>query len=238
MAEAQAYLIAAARGAIQSLSGKPLAEQARPILEQLFQNGIPARRIQEIHWHGREDEYWLNNLGETQGFSPDIARFFWASAPLIAHSMLHLAARAIEAGERELVILAQESGDQVSALLIGSPAAVEESSAAPRLRIANKLVLSSRPNGLSSAIAAVLTKAGQDPAGVHLIASARQPAQAAGEKAFANARWLTPGGEIHAGDYFLLPALADALEAGQGQRGLLVSEGPQKSSLVTVFERG
>jgi hypothetical protein len=43
--------------------------------------------------------------------------------------------------------------------------------------------------------------------------------------------------DVRSGDYFLLATLADTLEAEQEGCGLLISEGPQKSGLVTLFER-
>jgi len=236
MAELEAYLIAAARGPLQSLSARPHIEQVQPILDELLKtSGAPARRVQEIHWHGGGDEYWLSGLGETYGFANEMARFFWPVTPLLAHTLLHLTARVLISGERELVILAQETGEQAAALLLASPAAVGRYNLVPRARVGAKLALSSTPNGLLAAARAALESAGQEMGDVRMLAAARR-INTTGDP-FPGAQWISPGPELPSGDFFLLAELVKRLEQEKQQCGLLISTGPQKSGLVTLLER-
>jgi len=249
----EAYLIAAVQGNISSLSGHPHVEQVRPILQRLFEkSGVPARRVQELHWHGGDQEFWLNSLGTAFGFTQELARFQWPGTVLLAHWMLQSAARSIEAGDRDLVILAQETGDQVVALLLASPDAVGIYNLSPRARLGQKLTLSSAPGGLLAAASAVLEKADGSPADrsladqeavdqgsteIQWVAAARQPEADSINASFRAARWLGSDKEVPPGDLFLLCALVGQLEEDKAQRGLLLSEGPQKSGLVTLVER-
>ena len=82
----QAFLIAASQGENNALSGAPIADQARPILLDLFkQAGLQPQRLQEIHWCGGDPDYWLTSLIHQVGFSAEIARFQWPVARLISH---------------------------------------------------------------------------------------------------------------------------------------------------------
>lgn len=236
MAEMEAYLIAAAQGPVQTLSAAPRSEQVRPILESLLQiSGVPARRVQEIHWHGGEDEYWLNRLGEAHGFGTDLARFFWPVTPLLPHTILQLTARAVESGDRDLVLLAQESSGRAVALLLASPAAVGRHNLIPRARIGAKLSLSGSVDDLPSAAKKSLEQVGQELDGLAFLAAAR-PARALANL-FPGAQWILPGADLPSGDLFLLAALLQRLEGEQRKCGLLLSSGPQKSGLATLLER-
>ena len=67
----EAYLIAFSQGRISPLSGVSHVEQVRPIVQSLIsQSGVPARRVQEIHWHGGDKEFWFNSLRPAVGFAP------------------------------------------------------------------------------------------------------------------------------------------------------------------------
>lgn len=237
----EAYLIAAARGSVLSLSGKPHAEQVQPILTELFEkSGAPARRLQEVHWHGGDQDFWLSSsLGPSAGFSPDLARFQWPAVALLAHLELQNCARAIEAGERDLVLLAQEAGDQVVVLLLASPAAVGTHNLSPMARLDLRFALSSAPAGLLKSARTALDKADkeQEPAEIQWIASARRLEPAALKAAFPSAQVLAPGADTPVADLFLLHALVSRLVEEKAGWGLLLSEGPQKSGLVTRVER-
>jgi hypothetical protein len=150
----------------------------------------------------------------------------------------------METGEADLVLLAQETGDQAVVLLLASPAVVGEYNLSAQVRIQRKLALSSIPDGLLTSAWAALSKPGQEEseqpnvAGVQWLAAAKrlwQPSPAG--DSFPGAKWIQPDKELPPGDLFLLSALADRLEAEKAQRGLLLSEGPQKSGLVTLVER-
>ncbi len=257
----EAYLIAATHGNVSSLSSHSHAGQVRPILQELFKkSGAPARRVQALHWHGGDQEFWLSSLdssprfGELQetmlGFLPEMARYQWPAVPLLVHYALQSTARAIEDEDADLVLLAQETGDQAVALLLASPAVVGIYNLSPRARISRKLALSSAPDGLLKAACIALNKPVREtpvpdadqpnPADVQWLAAAKRlaPAQSPSQdEYFPGARWLLPGKELPPGDLFLLCALVDRLEGEKAQRGLLLSEGPQKSGLVTVVER-
>lgn len=258
----EAYLIAAIRGTISSLSVDSRAGQAWRILQDLLgKSGVPARRVQALHWHGGEGAAWMPSLcpspgdGESQkpapGFLPETALFQWPAAPLLAHASLQSAARAIEAGDADLVVLAQESGDQVAACLLASPTPVGIYNLSPRAAIRCKLALSSAPGGLLKAAAAALRHANredadQGPAGpgaaeVDWLAALSwlEPSSQAisPEDGFPAARWLDPEQQDPAGDLFLLLALLDRLEEEKARWGLLLSEGQQRSGLATCLER-
>jgi len=244
----EAYLIAATQGNVSSFSSLSHAGQVEPILQTLFEkSGVPPRRIREIHWHGGDEEFWLSSLGQTLGFAPDLARFQWPTVPLLAHSALQNIARSIEDGEADLVLLAQETAGQAVVLLLASPGAVGVYNLSPKARIGQKLALSSAPNGLLKAACVALNKvdresAEQDaepPGAVNMqwLASAKRLDAPSAEEIFPGARWVKPGEETPPGDLFLLRALVTRLEEEKAQRGLLLSEGPQKSGLVTLVER-
>jgi hypothetical protein len=237
----EAYLIAAAQAGISSISGKPHIEQIQPALQDLFDHaGAPARRVQEVHWHGGDQEFWLSSLGPSFGFSPGLARFQWPPFALLVHSQLQNSARAIEAGERDLVLLAQEAGDQAILLLLASPAAVGTYNLSPYARLDQKFTLSSAPDGLLQNARAGLEKADQgrdDPVEIQYLASARRLEQAEFRAAFPSALWLGPDGQTPAADLFLLQALASRLVQEKARWGLLLSEGPLKSGLATRVER-
>jgi hypothetical protein len=255
----EAFLVAAAQGYLKPISGQSHVEQVEPILRELLEkSGAPGRWIEEIHWHGGDQEFWLSALGPSQGaslgFVPEIARFQWPAVALLAHASLHSLARAIEAGDANLVLLAQEAGDQVAALLLASPAAVGNHHLAPRARLDRKMAISSLPDGLLNAARAGLGREepGQDrekPAensppqsDIQWLAMAGRndlPAfqpQALREVFPAALRLDLPAGTPSA-DLFLLKALVERLEDRQAQHGLLVSQGPQRSGLATFVER-
>lgn len=267
----EAYLIAAVKAEVSSFSIQTHAGQVRPALQELFSaSGLPARRVQALHWHGGEDDFWLSALapsskaGKLQepslGFSPEAAFFQWPVMPLLAHTSLHSAARAIEDDDAGAVVLAQETGGQVVILLLASPAVVGVYNLSPRAVIRQKLVLSSASAGLVQAAWNALQKArpedaaqeqeeagsetttGDDPAaGILWLAAAKrlEGLAAAGSPGgpFPGARWLQPGPNTAPGDLFFLLALLDCLEAQNAPRGLLLSEGPLKSGLGTLLER-
>jgi hypothetical protein len=251
--ESEAYLIAAAQGAVQAFSGRGHAQQVRPTLEALLGGaGVPPRSVQEIHWHGGDDEYWLGSLDESFGFAPDVARFQWPVTPLLVHYVVQSSARAMEAKDRELVIVAQETGGQVCALLLASPVVVGRHNLSPQARVARKFSLSSRPGGLIPAAMAALEKADRleaeqatedevaaselpQPGVVQWCATARKGLP--GMESFRGAQWLLPGGDLPSGDLFLLAALSARLAESKAPRGMLLSEGSQKAGLATVLER-
>jgi hypothetical protein len=261
----EAYLIAVSQGKISPLSDISHLEQVRPILQSLFEKGgAPVRRIQEIHWHGGDEEFWFNSLGRSMGFAPDLAGFLWPPTALLGHVQLQNMARAIEAGERDLVILAQETGEQAVALLLASPSAVGLYNLSPRACLSHKLAVSSAPDGLLKAAFSALKKADESLAGqgleedtaseetspaspgnrmepkdgkVQWIAAALRPDPAALKAAFPGARWLGADHTVPPGDLFLLSALIGRLEVEKAHRGLLLSEGSQRSGLVTLVER-
>ncbi len=248
----EAYLIAANQGSLNPFSSQPHAEQIRPVLQELFEkSGCAPRRVRQLHWHGGDQEFWLASLGQTFGFAPDLARYQWPSLPLLAHSSLQGIARTIEAGDTDLVLLAQETGDQLVVLLLASPSAVGLYNLSPRACLRHKLAVSGAPGGLLQAARAALQKASQkpaeeDPAGegeskretitVQWLAAARRMG-AAQDAAFPGARWVTPSAEIPPGDLFLLHALVKRLEEEKEQYGLLISEGPYRSGQATLLER-
>jgi hypothetical protein len=164
------------------------------------------------------------------------------------------------------VILAQETGEQAVVLLLASPSAVGLYNLSPRACLGHKFAISSAPDGLLRAAGSALKKANQaladkeaaqnvlnpptnekDPSSkkaaeqetgeVQWIAAARRPDTASLKTAFPQARWLGPDQEVPPGDLFLLCALVSRLEAEKARQGLLLSEGPQKSGLVTLVER-
>lgn len=234
MANMEAYIVAAELGAVQPLSAAPRSEQVRPILDGLLKtSGVSARDVQEFHWHGGEDEYWLNRLGEAQGFSPDMVRFFWPVTPLLPHSIFHLSARAIEAGDRDLIFLGQEHSGNAVALLMASSSAVERYNLSPRVRVGAKLTLNSGADGLLASARKALGHAGQMDR-PPLLAASRLISAADGT--FPGAQWLLPGPNLPGGDLFLLAGLVIHLDDDQQSRGLLLSSGPQKSGLVTMLE--
>ncbi len=258
----EAYLIAAIRGTISSLPGDPRAGQAWRILQDLLgKTGVPARRVQALHWHGGEEGSWISSLchsprdGESKkpapGFPPETALFQWPAAPLLAHASLQSVARAIEAGDAGLVILAQESNGQVVAFLLSSPTPVGIYNLSPRAVIRRKLALSSADGGLIKAAATALPHAIRDgdepePAGpcaaeVEWLAASSRPeplSQAIPpEDGFPAARWLDLAPEDPTGDLFLLLALINHMAKEKARSGLLLSEGQQRSGLATCLER-
>jgi hypothetical protein len=258
----EAYLIAAIRGTISSLPGDPRAGQAWRILRELLgKTGVPARRVQALHWHGGDEGSWISSLchsprdGESQkpapGFPPKAALFQWPAAPLLAHASLQSVARAIEAGDTDLVILAQECGGQVVACLLASPALVGIYNLSPQAVIRRKLASSSADGGLIKAAATALPHAGRDgdepePAGpcaaeVEWLAASSRPEPSSqaisSEDGFPAARWLDLDPEDPTGDLFLLLALLNRLGKEKARWGLLLSEGRQRSGLATCLER-
>jgi|GEM_PF-1263135 len=239
----QAFLIAASQGENNALSGAPIADQARPILLDLFkQAGLQPQRLQEIHWCGGDPDYWLTSLIHQVGFSAEIARFQWPVAPLISHFVLQNAARSIETGARDLILLSQVSGERVTALLLASPAAVGRYNLAPRARIAAcfSIGLDSKqragsPEAFLETARSVIEKSGEDLADVHLLAAERLPANKAVNKGFPSASWLNSS--VRGGDYALLHALVSRLEEEKQRFGLLLSTGPQSTGLATLVER-
>jgi hypothetical protein len=156
----EAYLIAISFGKLSPLSDISHVEQVRPILQSLFQkSGVPARRVQEIHWHGGDDEFWFNGLGRLAGLPPEVAGFHWPATALLAHTQLQNMARTIEAGGRDLVILAQETSGQVVTMLLASPSAVGIYNLSPRACLGHKLAVSSAPDGLLKTAFLALKKA-------------------------------------------------------------------------------
>lgn len=239
----QAFLIAANQGENSALSGVPLADQVRPMLLDLFNRaGLQPQRLQEIHWCGGDPDYWLTSLIEQVGFSVDIARFQWPVAPLISHFVMQNAARSIETGARDLILLSQVSGDRVAALLLASPAAVGRYNLAPRARIAAcfSIGLDSKqragsPEAFLESGRSVIEKNGEDLAEVHLLAAERPPSNKAVGEVFPSASWLNPS--VRGGDYALLDALVSRLEEEKQHFGLLLSTGPQNTGLATLVER-
>jgi hypothetical protein len=237
MEETSAYLLAVAQGVTDSFSGRPHPEQVRPILENLWNEaGLSAGQVQEIQWLGGDEEYWLGALDESFGFSADTARFHWPVTPLLPHVMLQASARTIEAGQRELVLLAQETGGQAVILLLASPAIARSQGTAPRARIGLKLALSSKPDGLLKAAREAWEKSGREPGDVRWLTSARRPANPSATP-FSAARWLDVDRKLPTGDLFMLAALAKRLAEGDSGAGLLYSDGQAKSGLVTFLER-
>lgn len=236
MDETGTYLVAFAQGAAETLSGRPHIEKVLPVLEELLKKcGPGAGQVQEIHWHGGDDDYWLGGLGEAQGFAQDVARFHWPVTPLLPHAMLHLVSRSIDAGQRDLVLLAQETGGQVIALLLASVAAAGRLNAAPPARIGLKLAVSSAQGGLLQASGTAWEQSGRDPRSVRWITSARRGART-GEHPFPSARWLDAEPDTPAGDLFMLAALAVRLGEDAEGAGLLFTGGPTKSGFVTFLE--
>jgi hypothetical protein len=236
MAEREAYLVASAHGAVQTISGRSRYEQSQPILRDLLgDNPQAARRVQEIHWHGGEDEYWLGRLGEADGFGPGLARFFWPVTPLLTHTLLHSAARAIESGERELIILAQESSGQAVILLLASRGAVEQYQLSPRTRIGRKIALTGGQDALLPAARSALESAGQDLQSLRLLGTARKLGGA--EASFPGSDWVIPGPDLLGGDFFMLAAMDKMMEEKHLPAAALISYGSQKSGLLTVLER-
>lgn len=232
MAEKACYLAGAARGPVQSLSGQPRVAQVEPVLKKLLDGaGVKTDAIQEIHWLGGDDEFWLSGLGRAAGFAPGLARFQWPAVPLLAHTILQSAARVVEAGEKDLVILAQEAGGEAELLLLASQEAVQNGHLVPIARIGFKRAVSAVPDGLLPAAQSALAAAGQPD--IQWLAAARQIAAGS---AFSAAQWLYPGADLPSGDLFLFSALAARLAQENARYGLLVSEGPQKSGLVTLLE--
>lgn len=229
----EAYLIAAALGSLQLLSGRSRAEQVRPLLDELLgKTGVPSRRLQELHWLGGDDEYWLSSL-DLQ--NEQAARFQWPAGPLLAHFVLQACSRAVESGERDLILLGQETGGRAVLLLLASPAAVGRHNLAPRVRVGPRLSLGGTGGGLTAAARAALENAGLDLQQIEWLAAGRKLEARPAAPAFPSARWLLPDDRTPGGDLFLFSALADRLE--KEKLALLLSQGPQKSGLVTLVER-
>ncbi|HEX9018505.1 MAG TPA: hypothetical protein VF806_04935 [Anaerolineaceae bacterium] len=236
MPDFEAYLVATAQGDIEPFTSRPHIEQARPVLQALLAlSGAPAKRIQEIHWHGGDEEFWLSGLGQSDDFSPSLARFHWPVTALLPHVILQSAGRALESGDRDLVILAQETAGTLITLLLASPAAVGRHNLTPRARLSTKLTFSSTPDGPLPAALTALEKSGQAASEIAWLGASRRFNGA--QQAFPAARWVGLGPQTPAGDLFVFAALVDCLVTEKSAAGLLVSEGPQKSGLATLVER-
>jgi len=228
----EAYLIAGVTGLIEPISSKPRTEQVRKTLDELLQKtGVPSGRIQELHWLGGDDEFWLSSV---EGENDQMVRFQWPAGPLLAHYMLQSCVRTIESGETDLILLAQEVGGQAVLLMLASPSAVGRHNLSPRVRIGPLFSLNAGKGGLAAARAA-LERKGLDPGAVQWLAASRALETPSANSAFPAAQRLQPAGDVLAADLFLFNAIADRLE--KGKLALLLSLGPQRSGLGTLVER-
>jgi hypothetical protein len=248
----EAYLIAAANGQINT--GYPRAELVKSVIQSLLQkSNVPARRVQEAHWHESSANLLEPGLGsrlQELDFSPDLVTLQWPSTPLLVHYTLQAAVRAVTAGERDLIIISQFgqvghlTQDLAVSLLLASPKAVGRHNVVPRARFSACLTLNMRAENFYENVRAGLEKkrahdveeAEEQPeVKVDWLAAARK-LDGSPEKVFPGAQWLPTEDAASSGELFLLHALVEKLSETSAAGGLLVSSGPQSAGLVTLVE--
>jgi hypothetical protein len=231
----EAYVI----DAIEQPSGQ---EQYLSLLEGLLKKaGIPPRRVEEIHTIG--------NLGGSRSLSemwtdPAPAHFTWPSAAGLAHFVLHACARAVENGERDVLLLAQVGENHLAALILASPAGVGRHNLVPRARLGNRWALAGPPEAAFAAINQAMMKSAGEPVEVGWVAAGPVSGEALAREALA---WEVIGGvfprasrlslTLGQGDFSALAALIAQLEAARDRYGLLVSCAERQPILATLVER-
>ena len=233
-----ALLIAAAQGPVSTMTGMPYDEQIQPLLESLLtRTALPARAVQELHWFSASEEYWFTALAQRVNLAPDLPHFHWPAVPLLSHAILQSISRAIEVGERDLVLLGQQSGELALVLLLASQSAMDQHHLVGRATIDGRADLNRRPDGFVKAAARRLSAAGRSPADIRMIASPVPLTAAEVKAALPSAKGLLSGSGPQTGDLFLFDRLVSALEDSHQSHGLLISTGPHGSGLATWVER-
>jgi hypothetical protein len=179
----EAFIISSFQTVIEP--GQPRSEAAAAVLQGLLlEAGLPARRIQEIHWQvpprgsapagtERAQEYdvdplgpWLIQLAQRLGFSPGLSAFLWPAAPLLDHYILQSNARAMQLNARDVVILGQFAAPgggphqpgHAAVVLLASPAAVGRHNLAPQARLAALLAFNAAQSGILGSACAALKR--------------------------------------------------------------------------------
>ncbi len=241
----EAYLLTSAAQAAQS------SPQA---LEKVLRKaGLAARHVQEIHWLQDQPESLPWQAGQMD-LNSNLAVFQWQATALLDHFTLQAAIRALLNEDRHVMVVGQTTQGQEAALLLASPTAVGRYNAVPTARLAACLSVNTREKGLLPAVQAALERharalvrqatetvdgeepeQGEDFPKIEEIKLLAGSAGAAGlAETFPQAEWVEgqPGGI-----YAQLDGLAAALESKQENWGLLISQGPHDSGLVTLVQR-
>lgn len=226
----------------------------------LERTSIPANRVQEMHWFIPPTP----PLGELDGGLTEIATnaaiLQWSSGSALEHYVLQSTARALQCGERALIVLGQSWENQSTALLLSSPSAVGRYNLLPKARISARFSISAAPDTVlgetAAAIQALAARQAKTedepeedefptPDHIHWIASTLPGHDKINlAEHFSQARWLpAESPAAGGGDCFLLNGLLHALEENRQQWGLLISAAAQQTgnlpitTLVSLIER-
>jgi hypothetical protein len=134
---------------------------AEAVVQSLLkQSGLPARRVQEIHWLSPAG---LPAAIAQPAFPTGVPVFDWPPAEQLDHEILQSAARALQLGDRDLILVGQEwqAPDAAlplacAALLLGSPTAIGRYNLMARGRMALRLSMGAGPQEFLAAAGSVL----------------------------------------------------------------------------------
>lgn len=198
-----------------------IVSQVEPLQGNLLWSALEQRAhtrlrgVQEVHAIGGGLAGCLTEIALA---SPGAALYSWQEQPLLAHILLHNAARALESGERDLIVLLQAGGENAAALLLASPAAVGRYNLLPRARMSLRLALRCSADDFAQVVETAIGQPLAQRIGV--AAGAAVAAGAEHSAAFAAARRVSAQ---HASDLFALHALAQVMDDEHLEAGLLLS---------------
>jgi len=234
---------------------------AQAALQSLLErSGIPDNRIQEMHWFALPVDSSAESSSELANHIPKAAIFQWSSGSALEHYVLQSTARAIQCGERALIVLGQSWESQSTALLLSSPSAVGRYNLLPKARFSARFSINAAPDKVPGEAAAAIqtlvsrqAKTEEEPAEdefptpdhIHWIASALPGHDKINlAEHFSQAHWLpAESSAAGGGDCFLLNRLLHTLEENRQQWGLLLSAGARQTgnlpvtTLVSLIER-
>lgn len=193
--------------------------------------GIQPHWIDEIHWLTGS-----NRAGPAPRWPAKLSAFTWAELPLLDHALLHAASHAILSGERGLVLLGEEEEDQVHLLVLCSEEAAASRALAPAAVLPARFSITETggPESLPVELQRQLEQANLSLSGASLLAACDDAGRMPGELP---AGWRALEGDNSGCAVGLCNRLVEALRAGAGDLGLLVSLATQGPGMVTVVER-
>jgi len=193
--------------------------------------GIQPEWIDEIHWLTGG-----SRAGPAPRWPAKLSAFTWADLPLLDHALLHAASHAILSGERGLVLLGEEEEDQVHLLVLCSEQAAAARGLSPAAALPARFSITEAggPESLPVDLQRQLEQANLSSSGASLLAACDDAGRMPG---YLPAGWRSLEGDNSGCAVGLCNRLVDALRAGGGDLGLLVSLAAQGPGMVTVVER-
>lgn len=193
--------------------------------------GIQPAWIDEIHWLTGG-----SRSGPAPRWPARLPAFTWADLPLLDHALLHAASHAILSGERGMVLLGEEEEEHAHLLVLCSEEAATSRGLAPAAALPARFSITEAagPESLPADLQRHLQQANLPRSGASLLAACDDAGRLTGNLPTG---WRAMEGGNTGCAVGLCNRLVEALQAGEGSLGLLVSLAEQGPGMVTVVER-